>query len=464
MQQMVETPALMSRENFGGTETVLTATDIAVAAAAAQTKAAVEARYIMAMRRPRDWDDVRQRLMKECRRPSFAENKSTLYRKPIGPGVEGLGIRFVEVALRCLSNIFIETPTVYDDDNKEIVRVSVTDLESNLTYTLDVRVLKQVERSKPMDDGSYLSVRKNKAGRDVYTVPATDDDILNKRGALISKAVRNLGLRVIPGDLQDEAEEIIRKVRLDKAAEDPDAERHRIADAFSQVGVRPSELAKYLGHGLDTCSPAEMVDLRGLYGALRDGETTWAEVMANVEEREAEAPLVDSVKKKGESTSVKTGAEDITPEWPKLIDGQWVDRAGVVYSPEAHARYTGPWPTMNADHTFRAKRGYTHLAKELEKEARERAAAQQQAGAEANQEQEQPAPEPEQEQGPPPSQDKPSLEDGLKMIAKAQNQQDLDMCEDFGRAYEGHEKRIFNDALTAKYRRLHEAEHTNKPE
>ena len=202
--------------------------------------------------------------------------------------------------------------------------MSVTDLESNLTYPLDVRVSKTVERSNPMDDGSYISVRKNSYGKLTYTVPANDDDLLNKRGALISKAVRTLGLRIIPGDLQDEAEEIIKAVRMDEAARDPGAERKRIADAFAEIGVKAEDLVKYLGHQLDTCSPTELVDLRGMYGAIRDGEATWKQVMENKAEQGG-----------GESSGAQAGEsapaakvipvcsdEDFkkkTPEWRKLI-------------------------------------------------------------------------------------------------------------------------------------------------
>ncbi|MET0081249.1 MAG: hypothetical protein ABW119_22570, partial [Candidatus Thiodiazotropha lotti] len=188
----IATPNLPAMTQPGGS-------DIAVQAAAAQAKAMIESRYVMAMHNPRNWDDVRQKLLKECRRPSFANNKSTFYKKPIGKGVEGLGIRFVEVALRCMTNVLIETTTVYDDDDKEIIRVMVTDLESNISYPMDLRITKTVERSKPLDDGSFISVRKNSKGYDVYTIPATDDDLLNKRGAAISKAMRTLGLRIIPG-------------------------------------------------------------------------------------------------------------------------------------------------------------------------------------------------------------------------------------------------------------------------
>lgn len=278
---------LATRQEFGGTPTTLAITETASAYVAAQAKAVVEARYVMALQRPRNWDQVRQDLLKECKRPSFANNKSAYYRKPIGDGVEGLGIRFVEVALRCMTNVLVETTMIFEDDGKEIHRVSVTDLESNLTYPLDVRITKTVERSKPSDDGSYISVRKNSYNRNVYTVPATDDELLNKRAAQISKAIRTLGLRIIPGDMQDEAESIIKSIRLNEAARDPDAERKKIADAFAEIGVKAADLTEYLGHTLDTCSPTELVNLRGIYGAIRDGESSWKSVMENKAEQQA---------------------------------------------------------------------------------------------------------------------------------------------------------------------------------
>jgi len=279
--------ALAVRQDFGGTSSTLATQETASAYVAAQAKAVVEARYVMAMRRPRQWDQVRQDLLKECKRPSFANNKSAYYRKPIGKGVEGLGIRFVEVALRCMTNVLVETTMIFEDDTKEIHRVSVTDLESNLTYPLDVRVTKTVERSKPADDGTYISARKNSYGKNVYTVFATEDDLLNKRAAQISKAIRTLGLRIIPGDLQDEAEAIIKQIRLDEAARDPDSERKRIADAFAEIGVKAADLKEYLGHALDTCSPTELVELRGIYGAIRDGEASWKSVIENKTEQQS---------------------------------------------------------------------------------------------------------------------------------------------------------------------------------
>jgi hypothetical protein len=294
MNDAVNQRALATVQGFGESQSTYAVQETASSAIAAQSKAMVESRYIMAMRNPRNWDAVRQDLIKECHRPSFAHNKSAYYIKPIGNGVEGLGIRFVEVALRCMKNVLVETTMIFEDEQKEVHRVSVTDLEANITYPLDVRVSKTVERSKPNSDGSYLAVRKNSYGKDVFTILGTDDDILNKRGALISKAIRTIGLRIIPGDLCDEAEDIIKRIRLDEAAKDPDAERRKIVDAFAAIGVTATDLTGYLGHDLGKCSPAQIVTLRGIYGAIKDGEATWQSVIQNKAEQ---GPAADSVKK-----------------------------------------------------------------------------------------------------------------------------------------------------------------------
>jgi hypothetical protein len=282
--------ALQTSQDFSGSSQQLATVETASTAIAAQSKAMVESRYIMAMRNPRNWDSVRQELLKECHRPSFANNKSAYYIKPIGNGVEGLGIRFVEVALRCMKNVLVETTMIFEDEVKEVHRVSVTDLEANITYPLDVRVSKTVERSKPNSDGSYISMRKNSYGKETYTIIGTDDDLLNKRGALISKAIRTIGLRIIPGDLCDEAEVIIKQIRLDDAARDPDAERKRIIDAFAGINVTATDLINYLGHGIDKCSPSQIVELRGIYGAIKDGEATWVSVMENKQEQGGAKP------------------------------------------------------------------------------------------------------------------------------------------------------------------------------
>lgn len=259
-------------------ETALTKTvETASTALAAQAKATIEARYIMAERHPRDFDVVREKLLKDCERPSFAD--VAIYHKPIGKGVEGPSIRFAEAALRAMTNVDVSTQTVYDDDERRIVRVSVTDLEANLPYSQDVTITKTVERRKIQAGEQFIRTRLNSFGDMLYIIAGTDDDILNKQGALISKAVRTLGLRIIPGDLIDEALATVRDTQKRKDAQDPDAAKFKLFDSFIQVGVEVSQLKEYLGHSGASLTPKELSDLRGLFAALKDGETSWREIM-----------------------------------------------------------------------------------------------------------------------------------------------------------------------------------------
>lgn len=248
---------------------------------AAQAKALVEARFLMAMHKPRSIEQARMDILTECMRPLFAGNKSALYSKPTGDGaVTGLGIRFAEMAVRRMGNIFTDSPMVYENDDFELYRVTVSDLEANVTFQADVRVNKTVERSKPHDDGTYISVRKNSRGRMTYTVrPSAEGDLESKRQALISKAIRSLSLRLIPGDIQDEAIKTIMATRLDSTAKDPHGERREMLKIFADVGISPAMVAEYLGHPVEQCDIDTLASLKATAGAIYDGEATWAQVL-----------------------------------------------------------------------------------------------------------------------------------------------------------------------------------------
>jgi hypothetical protein len=255
---------------------------------AAQAKALVEARFTIALRNPRDVDAVRARLMRECQRPSFAE--VAIYHKPIGEGIEGPSIRFAEAAIQSMGNLAIDTPTIYDDAEKRILRVTVSDIETNVTHSKDVTIMKRVERSRIADGQVPLKVRTNSKGRTVYLVEATDDEILNQENALVSKALRTTGLRLVPGWLIDECMTAVRATRQKTNAADPDAARRKLFDAFGSVGVSVEQIKAWLGHDGATLPPKELDELRGIYTAIRDGDTTWREVM---DQREAAKPAAE---------------------------------------------------------------------------------------------------------------------------------------------------------------------------
>lgn len=268
---------LVKREEFGATQ-LQRSGETAIAAVAAQAQSMIQARYVMALRRPRDLDEVRVKLLKACERPGFAE--SAWYRKPVGKGVEGLTIRFAEEASRCMTNISKDAMVVYEDDDQRIVRVFVSDLEANDCNSLDVVVTKTVERSKVPAGETPLRVRTNAAGNPTFILRATDDDVLVKQQSLLSRIRRNLILQVLPGDIVDEAKARIKEIRLGDAAKDPEGAKKKVADAFAGIGVMPADLKKYLGHELAACSPAEIVDLRAVFTAIKTGESTWQEIIS----------------------------------------------------------------------------------------------------------------------------------------------------------------------------------------
>lgn len=267
--------------------------EIGATAGAAQTRALVEARFVMALNRPRNMDQVRSDLLKECSRPSFAledeegKGNSALYRKPVGGGTfaEGLGIRFAEVALRCMGNTMADAYTIQDDDKERVKYCYVIDLEKNQSWGDTVHITKTVERSSLKEGEIPLKSRTNSRGKPTYLVEASEDALTTKQAALVSKMMRTLALRLIPGDLQDQCIAEIKKVRTNKITEDPDAAKHRVIDGMAKQNVSVIMLEAFLGHPIDQITPAQIVTLQSLYGSLRDGEATWADIMRTVEEQ-----------------------------------------------------------------------------------------------------------------------------------------------------------------------------------
>lgn len=242
---------------------------------AAKAKAQVEARYVIAYNRPRSILQARSDILAACQRPGFAE--SARYRKPVGnTTIDGFSIRFAEEAIKAMKNISVESTTIYEDEHKRTVQISVTDLESNLTYGKEVTVAKTVERQNLKPGQSPISKRINSYGKTVYLVEATEDDIANKVASAESKIIRNCGLRLIPSDILEEAEDAINET-LEKGGRDPRQATKKIVDNFAKLNIGASELEKYLKHPLDSISPKELNNLRAIFSAVRDGEASWTD-------------------------------------------------------------------------------------------------------------------------------------------------------------------------------------------
>nr|WP_321500230.1 hypothetical protein [uncultured Dethiosulfovibrio sp.] len=276
--------------------------DPAAVAAAEAVKARIQSAYQVAICRPRSYDQSRIKILEACSRPSFAEKVE--YSKPVGGGkpIVGPSIRFAELALREWGNITYENQVLYDDESTRRISVVITDLETNTTFSSAIQIDKTVER-KNAKGREVVSERLNSYGEKIYIVKATDDEIMNKQSAAVSKTLRNEGLRLIPQDIIEEAIERARETIKKRDKTDPDAARKKLADIFAVLRIMPADLEKFLGHPLGQTTPSELQELRSIYQTIKDGEAKWSDYVEQFQEESG--PIAQESKRKANELKEK---------------------------------------------------------------------------------------------------------------------------------------------------------------
>ena len=261
--------------------------ELAAIAVAAASKAEVEASYVMAMKRPRNEEDARVKIVTTCGNPFFA--RKAIYKKPVGGGefVEGPSIRLAEEMLRAWGNVKTLQTAIYEDDARRIVKVTVIDLETNISYSKEISITKTVER-KSAKGRDVVGERINSYDQRIFIVKATDDELLNKEAALVSKTIRNNGLRMIPQHIIDEACLRVRKTIAAGVKEDPSRARNELLNEFARFGITPSHIEKHIGHAVAQLTDSEIVELQSALNAIADEQTTWAEYSGEKKEGRAE--------------------------------------------------------------------------------------------------------------------------------------------------------------------------------
>lgn len=298
-----------------------TSQEVAASASAALAKATIEAKFVIALQRPRSILTARAAILDACKRPAFAE--SAMYRKPQGgKTIEGLSIRFAEQALNAWKNVDVSSVTAWEDEAARLVRITVTDLETNLSYSDEVMLSKTVERKTVRDGQEVLGERETSTGGKVFIVRTTDEEMANKVNAAKSKAIRNSGLRLIPQDVLEEAEAAIRETR-EKGGGDSKEHVKKLSDAFGGIGIPPSELEEYLGHPLEQTNPKEVSELRAIFTAIRDGEARWSDYKG------VEQSKVKTAQHETKADKVTQG--DATEESPSVKLENLMTRNGLTF-------------------------------------------------------------------------------------------------------------------------------------
>lgn len=287
--------SIVRTEGFSAIEVKRNA-ELAATAMAAKAKASIEAACIMAERHPRDLLQVRAQLLKECERSRFAEKaRYKLPRNAYNPEtrqyekkwIQGFSIRFAESALMHMGNMSASSEVVYEDEEKLTLTVTVRDYERNAFVEDAIVVTKLTEKRRIFKNDVPIATRTNSNGETIFILKSTIDEITQRRNAAVSKSMRTLILRLIPADLKEECEDQCVETAAQSFKSDPTKEIKRVVDAFAKIRVMPFQLAEYLGHTVDTVDVNELNTLRGIYQAISDNDTTWAEVVeAQLEEKE----------------------------------------------------------------------------------------------------------------------------------------------------------------------------------
>lgn len=324
-------------------KTALAPVDPAAVAAAEIAKQRLQAGYIMAVQKPRNPEGARQNLIAACKRLRFAEKAE--YAKPVGGGkVQGPSIRFAETAIREWGNIRSDVSVVFEDESVRRIQVNLIDFETNAQFTKELSIRKTVER-RFAKDREVVGERENSRGEKVFIVKATDDEIANKEAAMISKAVRNEGLRLLPSDIIDEALEVARETVAKGIQADPEGNKRKVIDAFATIGVKVSSLEQFLGHEMDICSPPEIQELRNIFGSIKDGEANWSEYLAlkkkssssDADERTTAVDQLRALANRGATKKVatkktatkKTAKKTAKEEEPEEVKATIVDDTGL---------------------------------------------------------------------------------------------------------------------------------------
>lgn len=221
--------------------------DRSIAEAAQEMKAAV----LLAKHFPRDLTQVWGKVSDMCRRKTFAV--AAEYNFPRGGGrITGPSVKLARSMASVFGNVHYGFRIVKDESNSRQIEGFAWDLETGTKVTSTDYFQKLIYRK----DKGWIEADERELR-----------ELTNRRGAI---AVRNAVLQLLPFDLVEDA---IAQCHQTQTAEikDPKGEQKKLIRDFVEISVTVEMIQKYLKHS-EAWSPEEIVHLRGVYNAIKDGE------------------------------------------------------------------------------------------------------------------------------------------------------------------------------------------------
>jgi hypothetical protein len=307
--------------------------EVARASTIATAQREVESAVILAKRYPRNEDAAYASIMVACGRPNFAEKGN--YAFPRGKKkndqdqwvdnlVKGPSVYLARELAKAWGNIRFGFRITFDDVEEREIEAYAWDLERNLHNSAATRFRKLVQRkvwikAKTKGEKDYQETQ--------WVTPDERDlrEMTSKQAALL---IRNCILQLIPADFIDDAREKCEATKLAKVKEDPEKSLKAVIVGFAGINVSAETLEALLGHPVGQCSPPEIVDLKGIYAAIRDGQATIGEYIDRRRAMEADGIAKASIKlsdlkvREGVPSDAPPAAGEKTVEKPAMTPAE----------------------------------------------------------------------------------------------------------------------------------------------
>lgn len=298
---------------FGRNSMPTTANAGAVAIEQERAIAEVQGQLVLAKRFPRDLNAAYAELMESCSLPAMAN--VAFYAVPRAGGkVTGPSIRLAEEIARVFGNFEFGHRELSRGDGKSEVEVYAWDKQTNNRSIRQITVMHTVDTK----DGP----RKLRDQKDI------DDKIAN----VASKQVRGRILAMMPKWLVESAIEKCKETLAGGSSEPISVRVRRMTQAFAKFGVTPKHLEDYLEHKLDDTTLDELVDLTGIFNAIKDGAKPSEYFGAKEEQAEASANTASKL-----ADAAKAGAK--TP--PRRPAAQKVEQPAAAQQESSPAQEKG---------------------------------------------------------------------------------------------------------------------------
>lgn len=211
--------------------------------------AEAQGQLTLAKRFPRNLTQSHSELMEACAMPAFAG--AAFYTVPNRGS--GPSIRFAEEVARVYGNFEYGHRELSREPGKSEVEVYAWDKEKNNYSKRQLTVMHVVD---------------TKHGPKKLTDQA---DIDNKIANVASKQIRGRILALMPKWLVQDAIEACKATLAGTLSEPVSVRVRKMAQAFGRYGVNQNHLETYLGHKVDDTTLDELVDLMGVFNALKEG-------------------------------------------------------------------------------------------------------------------------------------------------------------------------------------------------